>query len=396
MIAEANLETLLRDILATAALPLERSTTFPPAAYTDEAFYAYEVEAIFKKEWMCVAHVSQLEGPGSYVDFELFDEPMVIVRDKAGRIRVLSRVCPHRNMDIGFGRTPQGTVTSLVCPYHKWTFGLDGRLLGCAEMDRAEGFDKADWPLSEYRSEIWEGFVFVNFSGDARPLAVQYADFQRAIAPWRAAQLRIVSALDWECPFNWKVMVENWSESYHHLGAHHRTLHPMMPAQMTWSEPRHRHFMHAHLPYEPALAARLEEATREGRKLPGFRPIAGLSAQQRTEWGLYLGYPCFMFLTAPDRAIWYRLQPISAERCKLLTTILVSQESLADPDFAATLERETKLMRDFHLEDMHINAAVQRGLRSSKAVRGRLGHLEEPVWQIQRYIAERLEASLDE
>jgi phenylpropionate dioxygenase-like ring-hydroxylating dioxygenase large terminal subunit len=94
-----------------------------------------------------------------------------------------------------------------------------------------------------------------------------------------------------------------------------------------------------------------------------------------------------MLLLARDRAIWYRLQPISAERCRLTTTTLVARENFSAADYAATLEAETKMLRDFHLEDMGVNEAVQRGLKSRHAVRGRLSHLEEPVWQFHRQLA---------
>jgi phenylpropionate dioxygenase-like ring-hydroxylating dioxygenase large terminal subunit len=96
-----------------------------------------------------------------------------------------------------------------------------------------------------------------------------------------------------------------------------------------------------------------------------------------------------MVLTAPDRVIWYRLQPESADRCRLLTTILVTRESLQQPDYSDRLASETQMLREFHIEDMLVNSAVQSGLRSRHAVRGRLSHLEEPIWLIQRYLAAR-------
>jgi len=193
--------------------------------------------------------------------------------------------------------------------------------------------------------------------------------------------------MDWDCAFNWKVMVENWIESYHHLGPHSSTLNSFMPAQDTWTEPPHPAFIHAHLPMTGRAAAAELEAIRTGAKGAGFTPLPGLSAAQQAEWNLFVGFPCFMLLLARDRAIWYRLQPISAERCRLTTTTLDARENFSAADYAATLEAETKMLRDFHLEDMGVNEAVQRGLKSRHAVRGRLSHLEEPVWQFHRQLA---------
>jgi phenylpropionate dioxygenase-like ring-hydroxylating dioxygenase large terminal subunit len=202
--------------------------------------------------------------------------------------------------------------------------------------------------------------------------------------------MEVVITLDWECDFNWKVMIENWMESYHHIGAHSETLNRTMPGQNTWTEPEHPHFIRAHLPFKDRVKEEMEETIASGEALPGFKAVAGLSVEQQVEWGLYVAYPCFMVLTTHDRVLWYRLLPISAERCQLQTMTLVSKASLSAPDYAATLEAETKMLSDFHKEDMLVNEGVQRGLHSRKVVRGRLSHLEEPVWLIQRYVSARL------
>jgi phenylpropionate dioxygenase-like ring-hydroxylating dioxygenase large terminal subunit len=394
MSATEKLNQLSRQVVECAALPLNRAMTLPKEAYTDEDFFQLESEKIMRAGWQCVAHVSEVKEPGAFLAIDLLGEPLLVVHGKEGGVRVLSRVCAHRAMDImpeGFGIDRRGKASVLTCPYHVWTYNLDGSLRGCPQMNMAEGFDKKAWRLPEIRSEVWHGFVFVNFDAKAAPLAEHYADFSKIIAPWHTETMEIAVAMEWECAFNWKVMIENWIESYHHLGAHVTTLNPMMPGQNTWIEPEHPHFVHAHLPFNEKLKAELRAKAARGEKTTAFRTVAGLSESEQSEWGLYIGYPTFMFLTMSDRILWYRLFPVSAERCKLQTMMLVARENLSDPDYAATLESETKLMRDFHLEDMLVNTGVQRGLNSRHAVRGRLSHLEEPVWLIQRYIAARIE-----
>lgn len=401
---EPSVSELLAELDRSARLPLRQGVTSVRHAYTSDDFFAWEVEHVFRDEWLCVAHVSQLPGPGQFLNLDLVGEPLSVVRDREGRVRVLSRVCPHRGMDImppGFGYPGfepldlrrgvkgHGEAGVLVCPYHNWTFGLDGRVKGCAEMHLAEGFAARDYGLVEFRSETWQGFVFVNLNGAARPLAEQLAQLTPEVAPWRMAELDVVIAQSWECPFNWKVMVENWMESYHHLGIHHDTLQPMMPAKDTWTERERAHFIRSHLPLKPALAGELARARAQGERPPGFVEIEGLSAEQRAEWGLHLGLPCFMFLVTSDRVIWYRLEPVAAGRCRLLTTTLVSKAARATADFERLLESESQMLRSFHLQDMQVCSAVQRGLGSSAYTGGRLSHLEMPVWLIQRYVAAR-------
>ncbi|MEN6543480.1 aromatic ring-hydroxylating dioxygenase subunit alpha [Parvibaculum sp.] len=394
-----DIDGIRREIAEAAPQPLARAVTLPKAAYTSEDYFRHEADAVLSSGWLCIAHVSQLKAPGSYIAVDLLDEPLVAVRDETGAVRVLSRICPHRGTDIlheCFGKPREGTTRRLTCPYHVWAFDLSGKLVSAPERERAEGFVKGDWSLPTIRSEIWHGFLFVNLDGKASPLAGQYADFGEAIAPWNTEEMEVVIELQWECDFNWKVMIENWMESYHHMGIHHDTLQVTMPARTTWTDPEHPHFIRCHLPFRPELAEELREIAAGTKPWSGFKPVDGLPIDRQTEWGLYLGYPGFMFLTMRDRVLWYRLEPVSASRCRLSTMTLISKEARADPSFDEVIEAETKMLSDFHAQDMQVNQAVQKGLKSAHVVRGRLSHLEEPVWLIQRYLAARLDGRYPE
>jgi len=322
---------------------------------------------------------------------------------------VLSRVCPHRAMDImpaGFGYDGHGPAEAkpgsascghtriFLCPYHAWTFELDGGLKACPEMHRAEGFGRDEVALKSFPSTIWQGFVFVNLDGSNPPFTAGLGEADRDLANFKLADLELVIAREWDCSFNWKVLVENFMESYHHLGIHHKTLQPMMPARDTWTEPERLNYVRAHLPYKDSVveAQRAQHARGDfGDALP---PMSGLSAQQETEWGLFLVYPSFLLATAPDRVIWYRLQPLGPDRLKLLTTTLVPKAIAAEPGFERRRDYATKLLTDFHLEDMEVCTAVQRGLYASGWQQGRLSHLEMPVWLFHRYLAARIRGSM--
>jgi hypothetical protein len=119
-------------------------------------------------------------------------------------------------------------------------------------------------------------------------------------------------------------------------------------------------------------------------------PVPGLGDEQKSEWGLFLLHPTFLLATAPDRVIWYRLQPLGPDRLKLLTTTLFSPEALALPNFEQLREQATGQLTKFHLEDMEVCTAVQRGLYASGWQPGRLSHLEMPVWLFHRYLAARI------
>jgi len=406
--ASADLDALLGELRRTAALPLERARTLPAGAYTDEAFHVWELAELFRKEWFCVAHVSQLPENGDFVNLDAFGEPLMVVRGKDGAVRVLSRACPHRGMDImppGFGHDGHGCgearegpgcgrARMFLCPYHSWTFDLDGRLKGAPEMQQAADFDRREWSLREFRSEVWEGFVFVNLDGDAgATVAERFAELLPQVAPWRMGEMHLVMAREWEIPCNWKVLTENFMESYHHAGAHSKTLQTLMPARDTWTERERPYFVRSHLPYKAKVREEIAATEAAGGHWDPFPPLAGLDDESRHEWGLVLGFPLFTMVTAPDQVVWYRIVPDGPDAVKLLTTVLVPPATLEDPDFDAKLERASAEAVAFHLEDVEVIAAVQRSLYASGYQRGRLSHLEMPIWLLQRYLAARSEGN---
>ncbi len=391
---EVPLEVLLKDIQETADLPLRQGRTFPAEAYTSEAFLNWEVEHVLRANWICLAHTSQIPAPGDFLNVDVLGEPLIVVHGKDGEIRILSRVCPHRAMDImppGFGYDGHGPADArgtpgcghtrlFLCPYHHWSFELDGSLKGCPEMQQAEGFCRDQVGLRTFRCEVWNGFVFLNVSGTASPVAEQYRELADDIAPWDCANMKVIVEKEWDCPFNWKVLVENFMEAYHHLGAHCKTLQLLMPAKTTWTEAERAHSIRCNLPYKPGAGTDPAE---------DFPTVPGLPPDQLDQMAVYLGQPSFLLFSGPDRIFWYRIDPIAPDRSRLLTTCLVNSEALADPDYEAKHAACVRMLIDFHLEDMEVCTAVQRGFYATGYQRGRLSHLEMPIWLFQRYLAAR-------
>lgn len=402
---EMSLEDILNQIEEAADLPFEDSITLPAQAYTSQDMFDWEVEHIFRKEWYCLAHVSQVPLVGDFLNIDVLGEPLLVIRDKSNRIHVHSRVCPHRGMDImppGFGHDGHnpaeardghsdcGHTRLLLCPYHSWTFELDGDLKACAEMQEARGFKRDEWSLKTFRCEIWNGFIFVNLDGTApRSVAEQYEGLGKHLARWNLSDMELVFAREWDCPFNWKVLAENFMESYHHAGAHSKTLQPMMPARDTWTEREKPHYIACHLPFKQKLREEILECEARGEQWDTFPPLSSVTGPDRFEWGLFTGFPSFKFLVTADSAIWYRTQPLGPDRIKLLTTMLVPKSTVSHPDFSTMLAKGIEQSVSFHLEDMEVCTAVQRGYYSSGYQRGRLSHLEKPLWLIQRYLAAR-------
>ena len=203
------------------------SPSLVPRDYTDPDRYAREVDAVLAAHWLPVCRADQLDRSGTRIAITLAGRPVVAVRD-GDDIRVLANVCAHRGsmlLDDGCA-----SASTFVCPYHRWSYRLDGSLIGAP---LADGMDLDGITLATLRHAVWEGFVLVNFSRDAPVPAVSLAGLSAVLAPWRWSEMVTVATKRFESTWNWKVMVENWIECYHHLGSHRESVEPYQPARTT-------------------------------------------------------------------------------------------------------------------------------------------------------------------
>src|SRR6266446_4561554 len=136
--------------------------TLPQRYFVSPKIFAEEQAAIFLKQWVLVGHRSQLTKPGDYFIQEVAGESLIMMRDREGTIRGFYNVCRHRGTRLCEEKA--GHVPAIQCPYHAWTYGLDGRLIGAPHMDDVADFDKADYSLHPVNLALWEGFIFVNLA----------------------------------------------------------------------------------------------------------------------------------------------------------------------------------------------------------------------------------------
>ena len=198
---------------ANVSAPFERARAMPPEVYTSQAFLEAELEHVFARDWFCAGRADALARPGDYVAFELAGQPVAVVRGRDGALRGLSNVCLHRMSTL----LPEGrgTARAIVCPYHAWTYDLDGRLRGAPAMGLNEGFDRGDYRLPAIRCEEWLGWVFVSLDPDAPPVAERLAEAGEMIADYGMAGYREAFRETHVWDTNWKVLAENFMESYH-------------------------------------------------------------------------------------------------------------------------------------------------------------------------------------
>lgn len=355
---------------------------FAPRLYVDPGTFARETARIFHREWLCIGRAEEVARPGDYVSIDVAGEPLVMVRDLAGALRVHSRVCRHRAMPVVEGA---GNARAFVCPYHHWSYGLDGRLAGAPEMDHTPGFDRAACRLPGPRVELWNGFVYVNFDADAPPLAPRLAGLAAFLAPWKLDDMVVVRSYEFELGWNWKVMCENFIEAYHHLGAHRLSLEPFLPTRLVSVADSDGPYSIVHMGHAGAA-----QETAEAKKPLALPPIAGLDPASKTRSSLVHVFPCHLLSPEADRLEYYVVLPLAADRLRVRKVFAVPRATLADPSHEAALRDLTSRHLAYRIEDVAINDGVMKGAGSRYAQPAWLSHLERPLWAFRRWWDERM------
>lgn len=370
----------IRDLLGESELgrvrePLERAWTLPPAAYTSPEVFQAEVDTLFARDWICVARVDQLPESGDYVCVDLPMQPIVVTRDSQGDLNAFSRVCLHRAMPVAEGA---GRATRFVCPYHNWTYELDGRLRSAPMMEGAEGFDPAECRLPELRLEVWHGFVFVNQDQEAEPLSPQLEGLAQYIDNYDMGSLVIAGTIEFDSPWNWKLLVENFMEAYHHIGTHKDTFEPIYPARQSYVEDN------GGAPWMLLRMPRKADMEEEG--LP---PLPRLTDEQRRELTAMAVFPTMLFAGNSSMVFWYQLEPAAHDSMRLRIHMLLPPE-VRDALSESELQEIMAVARYIHVQDIAANEGPWRGLHAPMTTQGRLGPFEAAIWQLNQRWADEL------
>ena len=197
-----------------------RSYTLPSTLYQSPEVYRREQDMVFARSWNFACHRSQVLEPGQYVRLDVGDEEILIVRDKAGVLQAFYNVCLHRAHTLVQGDA--GQMTLITCPYHAWSYRLDGTLTGARNCENVKDFNKSDFRLKPVRVEDFGGLIFVNLDSEAASLAAQATDLLEALQTWcpDLAHLKFSQRVSWDVKCNWKTAIENFSECYHCAPAH--------------------------------------------------------------------------------------------------------------------------------------------------------------------------------
>ncbi|HCW01433.1 MAG TPA: hypothetical protein DGK99_08500 [Acidimicrobiaceae bacterium] len=363
--------------------PIEEAVPLPPEVYFSEEWYDREVETIFRREWLVATREEEIPNPGDYVRLDIVDEPLVILRDDDGVIRALSASCRHRGSELMTGR---GNCRRITCPYHAWSYALDGELIATPGMHEADGFDKADHPLPSVRAETWGGFVFINFDPDAKPLLESLGGLVERMAPYRMEEMKVTRK--WENRFNanWKIWVENSREGYHVQTVHRESLDTFYPGA------RRSEFYPGGEPMVYAINSTANENGLYVPREPTLPFVDGLSDFDNENTHFIIHYPHLLLNSPPDRFSFHQYFPEGPEWTRITSWCCFPQSTIDLPEFEAEAEEKYYTSMDLFLaEDKGICEVVHRGIRGRLAGLSRYSPAEEQtVHEFSNYVLDHV------
>jgi phenylpropionate dioxygenase-like ring-hydroxylating dioxygenase large terminal subunit len=365
----------VRELVENVSAPFERARAMPRSVYTSPDFLKAELSDVFARDWVSVGRASGLAKPGDYIAFELAGQPIIVLRDGEGRLRAMSNVCRHRMSTLVEG---SGSARAIVCPYHGWTYNLDGSLRGAPAMTRNEAFCKEDYRLPPVRCEEWLGWIMVTLNPDAPPVAQELAEVEALIEDFEMGAYIETFRETHRWDTNWKVLAENFMESYHLPVCHSGTIGGLSRLEDMVCPPGQRMFNYHTILKDDSLKIALAHPS--NTRLKGDR--------RRTTFLLSV-YPSLLVTLTPGYFWYLSLHPHGVGQVDIVYGGGMSPDFAYSPEAQDHFAAVKKLLDKVNVEDRGCTEAVYRGLCSELATPGHLSHLERPNFDFAQYLAER-------
>ena len=368
-------------------IPLELS--LPKASFTSEAEFRRERDAILFTDWFCVGRSAGLAAAGDYLTADVAGESIVVVRGDDNALRGFYNLCRHRGSRLvppedcepaAVRPGPSGCFAgSIRCPYHAWTYGLDGTLRSAPFLPDLRGH-RAALSLHQVDIDTWGGFIFARLEPAARPsLSETLGGIPARVAAYQLSALRTGARLRYQVAANWKVVLENYNECYH-CGPVHPELCELVPE-----------FARAggDVDWESGVPHRDGAYTFTATGTTSRLPLPGLSEPERTRHFGELVLPNLMISLSADHVAAFTVWPESAGRTTVVCDFLFHPDEMAKPDFDPG---DAVTFWDMvNRQDWLICERVQDGMTSRRFTAGYLAPMEEPSADVGRYVAARLD-----
>jgi choline monooxygenase len=346
------MDQTLSAILASydASAPLAEANTIPSSWYTDARVAELEKQNVFIRNWQAIARTDQLTVPGQYVTATIAGEPIVVVRGSDAKLRAFFNVCRHHAMTVM--NEPCGQAQHLRCPYHGWTYSLEGELRGMTEFEGVCNFDRSQNGLVPVRVETWENFVWINLDPHAEPLEKFLGALVGLARPLGFTELKFVERRSYTLQCNWKVYVDNFLDGGYHVPHMHKGLNSV-------------------LDYKNYTIENVD------RTCVQSSPVAIDSGSEASAAATRKGDRAFYFWQYPNFMLnWYEgyldtnlVLPLAVDRCEVIFDFYFGDVS---PSNMPYIQKSISVSERVQQEDIVICDGVQRGLSSRAYQAGRL------------------------
>lgn len=378
-----TLETLMQSLAMSASKPLGEATAMHPGLYRSEDVLALEHEEIFAKEWLCLGRTSDIPNAGDYLTFAIGDQPVVAFRTSDGAIKTHANVCLHRMMRLLDGC---GNAKRIVCPYHAWTYDIEGRLIGAPHMGASHSvpggtFKPRDHKLPAIRTEIWQGWIYVTLNEQAASVAGMLAPLAGVTDRYAQEHYIPVARYDYVWDTNWKLLTENFMESYHLPVAHKATVGAWFPVETNgFPNQKFDHFTY-------------QTFTKNADAVYGLahKTNTRLTDQWRHTSVMPTVFPSHMYVLAPDHLWYLSLRPRGTGHVDVRFGVAVAPERYAALDDKDKFVADTIAFFDkVNDEDKLVVQGIYQGAKAPLSKPGPLSWMEREIHDFIGYLARRL------
>ncbi|MDE0760319.1 MAG: Rieske 2Fe-2S domain-containing protein [Planktomarina sp.] len=367
------------DLKENTSLPFDKARAMSPSVYTDHNFLDAELSKIFSRDWFCVGRADALAKPGDYLTLDLADQPILVLRDSTDKLRAMSNVCRHRMSTLLEGR---GSIRAIVCPYHAWTYNLDGTLRGAPAMNQNTAFCKSDVVLPNVACEEWLGWVFVSLNPEAVPVVSELEQVQDLVGDFGMENYTETFFETHVWNTNWKILAENFMESYHLPVCHAGTIGGLSKLDEMICPPGQASFNYHTILKDDKLKIALAHPNNKN-----------LQGDRRRMTYLLAIYPSLLITLTPGYFWYLSLHPKGVGQVQIAFGGGMSPDYVDDPDAQAHFTQLKKLLDEVNVEDKGCTEKVYRGLCSAMATPGHLSHLERPNYDFAQYLNNRVQSS---